>query len=149
MGKGLNREQVLNRVNELISECEAFKLSRGYSKKLAIDDVCKELSIFDWWNNYLSLSQLKQMKKFLELAGELGYNGYVCFKVGAKYCSNGMWAHKAESTDGYSPDGEVLYHSFVSGRNYYDVQLADGKWASDKAGHFDLSLKEVKEAIRM
>ena len=142
-----NRFEVSENIAKLIREGEAFKAQRGYAKKWLIRDTCEELSIFDWWNDYLSMTQLKQMKAFLDLAAKNGYNGYVCFKVGAKGCSNGMWAHKAESTDGYSPDGEFIYHSFVSGFNYYDAELSDGTMASDKLGHFDLSLKEVLMAI--
>lgn len=143
----VNRFEVLENVEKLIQEGEAFKSQRGYAKKWLIRDVCDELSIFDWWNEYLSMSQLKQMKSFLVLAGKYGYNGYVCFKVGAKGCANGMWAHKAESTNGYSPDGEAIYHSFVSGSNYYDVCHADGRWESETADHYDLTLKELKQVL--
>lgn len=130
-----------------IKELEARK---AYQKnpRFRISAVCEELSIFDWWNDYLSLSQLKQMQKFLKTACELGYNGYVCFKVGAAGCSHGMWAHKEETKDGYSPDGECLFHSFRSGDNYWDCKLADGRWMHDiHEDRFEFTLKEVKEAI--
>ena len=92
-------------------------------KVFKISAVFDELSIFDWWNDTLSINQLKQMRTFLQQAIKLGFTGYVCFKVGASGCSHGMWAHKSESTDGYSPDGDCLFHSFRSGDNYFDMHL--------------------------
>lgn len=113
--------------------------------------VCDEFSIFDWWRDYLSLSQLKQMKKFLETAIQLGFTGYVCFKVGSAGCSHGMWAHRTETTDGYSPDGDALFHSFRSGDNYWDVKLND-EWLHDQYDdheHYKFTLKQVKAAINV
>ena len=109
--------------------------------KFRIREVFKEFGIFDWWNDGLSISQLKQMQKFLKTAIELGFTGYVCFKVGAAGCSHGMWAHVNESTTGYSPDGDCLFHSFRSGDNYYDLNWK-GEWT-----HKDMTLKEVKEQM--
>lgn len=143
-----NRFEVAEQVEELIREGEKYKKVVGYSKKWRIADVCDSLSIFDWWNEWLSVSQLKQMRSFLKTAGELGYNGYVCFKVGAAGCSHGMWAHKAESENGYSPDGECLYHSFRNGDNYWDACLADGAWAHKRVeGKLDFTLAEIKSLI--
>ena len=142
-----NTMEILKNVEHLIDNAETISSKRGYRFKYYIDDVCDELSIFDWWNETLSINQLKQMKSFLETAHKMGYDGYVCFKVGAKYCSNGMWAHKEESTTGYSPDGECLYHSFVTGRNDWDAKLADGTWLHDKADSFGMTLKEVRAMI--
>lgn len=126
---------------------------KGYSndKKFKIGALCEELSIFDWWNDYLSMSQLNQMKKFLEQAIKLGFTGYVCFKVGAKGCANGMWAYTEETTDGYSPKtGNALYHSFVSGENYWDVEI-NGEWLHEKMLHphqnYRFTLAQVKEAL--
>lgn len=126
---------------------------KGYSndKKFKIRALCDELSIFDWWNDYLSMSQLNQMKKFLEQAIKLGFTGYVCFKVGAKGCSHGMWAHTVETTTGHSPEeGDTLYHSFVSGENYWDVEI-DGEWLHEKMLHphqnYRFTLAQVKEAL--
>lgn len=62
------------------------------------------------------------MEKFLKEAIKLGYKGYVCFKVGATGCANGMWAHKEESLDGYSPDGDFLYKSFTPAYNYWSFK---------------------------
>ena len=102
----------------------------GYNKKwyFCMDAVCAELSIFDWWKEHLSLSQLKDMRKFLKEAIKLGYTGYVCFKVGTKRCANGMWAYKALSTDGYSPKGAALYKSFTPDYNYWSVCDDNEKW---------------------
>lgn len=122
-----------------------YDYTKGYMFKIRA--VCEELSIFDWWNDNLSLSQLKQMKSFVETAIKLGFNGYVCFKVGASGCANGMWAYTEESTDGFSPDGgNIIYHSFVSGDNYWDVAI-DGKWNSSK-NKYRFSLAEIKAVLK-
>lgn len=150
MKNGMNAKEVLANVVAMIAEGETYNAeNKRWRLKMRwrIYDVCDKLSIFDWWNEYLSVSQLKEMRKFLETAITMGYTGYVCFKVGAKYCANGMWAHKKESEDGYSPDGECLYHSFVSGANDWDIKLADGTWLHDRDGRCDHSLKEVKAAL--
>lgn len=160
-----NANEILANVNACIKELEELKeenkfiwdydsrvVTQGWNKrtyKLKMKKVYKELSIFDWWVDYLSLTQLNQMKKFLETAIELGFTGYVCFKVGVKGCSHGMWAYKAESEDGYSPDGDCLFHSFRSGDNYYDLN-ANGHWMSDNwDGRFEFSLTEVKKALEV
>lgn len=146
MKMGLNRGEVEEQVIEMINNAENAKERTGKYPRFKIDDVYVRLSIFDWWNDYLSVTQLKQMKKFLKIAHELGYDGYVCFKVGAVGCGNGMWAHKKESETGYSPDGEFLYHSFVTGEDYYDVKLQYGNFGMEMVGH-ELTLDEVKELI--
>lgn len=133
MRKGLNAQEVLFEVEAKIEYLEKwqdeYKSGITWEKpRFKIDDVFEELSIFDWWNDYLSLAQLKDMRKFLKEAIKLGYTGYVCFKVGATGCSNGMWAHKEESETGYSPDGECLYKSFTPAYNYWQVKTADGRW---------------------
>lgn len=143
--KANNRFEVAEQVAEYINLLEGKKAA-GKRARLLIRDVCVDLSIFDWWNDYLSLSQLKQMQKFLKVAEQLGYNGYVCFKVGASCCAHGMWAYKAESTTGYSPDGECLFHSFRSGDNYYDCKLPNGFWMSS-AKRWEFTLAEVKAAL--
>lgn len=143
-----NRLEVLENVEKRIKEAEEHNARYPYWKKqFPMREVCDELSIFDWWVDDLSLSRLKQMKSFLELAGKYGYNGYVCFKVGATGCANGMWAHKQESTDGYSPDGECLYRSFTPAYVSYDAELADGKWLSEKLGTHDITLKMLKAEL--
>ena len=115
--KEYNAQPVLERLEQMID--------RGFSRD--IRQVYDELSIFDWWKDRLSVSQMKQMRTFLKEAIKLGYTGYVCFKVGASGCSNGMWAHKKETTTGYSPDGDALYRSFTPDYTYYSFQK-DGVW---------------------
>lgn len=143
----MKAHEVLAKVNELINEGEQHKARWGWSKKWRIWDVCDDLGIFDWWNDYISVSQLKQMKRFLEVAIKLGYAGYVCFKVGAAGCAHGMWAHKLDSEDGFSPRvGGCLYHSFVGGANYWDLRKEDGMWMGSEE-KYEFTLKEIKAAI--
>lgn len=145
--KTLKTQEILDNVNRKIMAVEAINKTWGL-KRLYIRDVCEELSIFDWWNETMSLTQLKQMKKFLETAIKMGFTGYACFKVGAKYCSHGMWAYTAESTDGYSPkEGAVLFHSFRSGENYWDAQNEDGTWMHEGLDRHEFTIKEVKEFL--
>lgn len=126
---------------------KGWDYSKGYMFKIRA--VCSELSIFDWWKENLSMSQLKQMKNFVETAISLGFNGYVCFKVGSVGCSNGMWAYTEKSTDGFSPNkGDILYHNFVSGENYWSVAI-DGDWKCiTSEDRYKFTLAEVKERIR-
>lgn len=148
---GMNAQEVLNNVDAMLNVAEFFKERHGCAKKWKISEVCDRLSIFDWWNEMLSVSQLKQMREFLQTAIKLGFDGYVCFRVGAKYCSHGMWAHTEGSKDGYSPDkGSVLFHSFRSGDNYWDCKT-DAGWMNELAdeykGRYEFTLKEVKEFL--
>ena len=113
-----NAENVLNEVEKFIK--------RGL--RCRIEDCYEELSIFDWWNTYLSVSQAKQMRSFLKDAIKLGYTGYVCFRVGASGCSHGMWAAKEETTDGYSPNCATLFRSFTPAVTYWDVTDKHGNW---------------------
>ena len=112
-----NAQPVLERLEKMIEE--------GRTRR--IDVVYDDLSIFDWWPETLSVARMKQMRAFLREAISLGYTGYVCFKVGASGCANGMWAHKEESTDGYSPKGDCLYRSFSPDYTYWQVKK-DGTW---------------------
>ena len=114
-----NAEAVLEVVENMIADYNGSP----YLIRVVFD----KLSIFDWWNQYLSKSQLKDMRKFLKTAIRLGYTGYVCFKVGATGCANGMWAHKRESTTGSSPDGAFIYKSFTPAYNYWTAHGEDGK----------------------
>lgn len=114
-----NAQNVLENLNALIADCP----KDGYKT----DDVYKRLSIFDWWVNTICLNRLKEMRSFLNEAIKLGYTGYVCFKVGAKYCANGMWAYKDESTDGYSPKNSAfLYRSFTPDYTCWQLCGSDG-----------------------
>lgn len=141
--------EVLKRVEEKIAWFENHPCS-----KLRTADCCKEFSIFDWWHEYLSKSNLQEMRQFLKEAIKLGYTGYVCFKVGAKGCSNGMWAHTELETDrGYSPMGcPTLFRSFTSAYRYWDVTDKDGNWEwegryptkEDRWENYD-NLKTIKD----
>ena len=115
--KDKNAEPVLEKLEQLINA--------GWSRPMR--SVYNDLSIFDWWTERLSVNQMKQMRTFLKEAIKLGFTGYVCFKVGASGCANGMWAHKEESTDGYSPDGDCIYRSFTPDYTYYATKK-DGKF---------------------
>ena len=106
-----NAPVVLSKVEKYIEE----------GRKLRIEDVYDELSIFDWWKDYLTVSNLKEMKRFLQTAIRFGFDGYVCFKVGITGCSNGMWANVEPSTTGYSPDCDFLYRSFTPAYVEWDV----------------------------
>lgn len=125
--KKYNAQPVLIEVEKYIRILETKQKNARYfwerreARGLNMREVCRELSIFDWWKDKLSLAQLKQMRTFLKEAIKLGYNGYVCFKVGATGCANGMWAHKVPTVDGYSPDGEFLYRSFTPAYTYWDI----------------------------
>lgn len=126
----MNANEALTNVTTLINDLES---NYGMcNKRYAIDDIYDKVGIFDWWNNFIGLTQLKQMQSFLKTAIKLGYTGYVCFKVGAPGCAHGMWAHRNESTDGYSPrEGGCLFHSFRFGDNYWSVQFNNDEWISD------------------
>ena len=113
-----NARPVLERLEQMIES--------GCSRPIRM--VYDELSIFDWWPERLTISHMKQMRTFLKEAIKLGYTGYVCFKVGASGCANGMWASKAESTNGYSPKGETIYRSFTPDYTYYSFCDKDDVW---------------------
>lgn len=142
--------EILNNVRDYLDFSEAYRKKYNHPKRWYIREVCNDFGIFDWWNDYLSVSQLKQMEKFLQTAIDMGFGGYACFKVGAKYCSNGMWAYDEPGTNSGSPkDGEALYHSFVSGENYWDYRDENGAWMAQKEesdGRYRFTLKEVKAA---
>lgn len=117
--------QVLERVEERI----AWFGDNPY-RRLRISDCYNEFSIFDWWPKYLNKSKLQEMRQFLREAIKLGYEGYVCFKVGATGCANGMWAHtELETDEGYSPNNcPILFRSFTPAYRYWDVTDKDGNW---------------------
>ena len=122
-------------VDTVLKELDKL-INRG--TKRFIRDVYESLSIFDWWPEILSLSRMKDMRTFLRTAKALGFDGYVCFKVGSEGCASGMWAYKAESEDGYSPKGcEFMYRSFQSKNNYWDVISADYEHLTDSMPSFD------------
>ena len=132
-----NAEAVLVEVEKAIEDGWSMPIRQCYDR----------FSIFDWWPERLTVAHLKQMRTFLKEAIKLGYKGYVCFKVGASGCANGMWAHKMESTNGYSPaDPEVLYRSFTPDYTYYGV-CHNNKWlpSTEIDGKSYDSLKTVKQ----
>ena len=137
-----NAENVLAEVNKLIFDLQRERKC-GYIPKYRTLDVCDRLSIFDWWTETLSLSRLKDMRKFLNEAIKLGFTGYVCFKVGVTGCANGMWAHKKLSITGYSPDGACLYKSFTPQYEYWQIN-PKGEEYLPKEKEFD-SLKNIKQ----
>ena len=118
-------QAVLNEINLALVELEPRW--QGERRSYKISDVYDRFSIFDWWPERLNRSHLRDMKMFIETAIQLGYTGYVCFKVGARGCANGMWAHKKDSTNGYSPDGPTIYKSFTPAYNYWS-------FTTDEAG---------------
>ena len=140
--EGTTRENRTKRVTRIRWDIRTDKCTYAFK----IDEIFDEVGIFDWWGSTLSMSQLKQMKNFLTTAHKLGFDGYVCFKVGATGCSHGMWAHKEESTTGYSPEtGDVLFHSFRCGDCYWDVCHND-KWMGDHST-YKFNLKQVKAEL--
>ena len=59
-----NAKQVLLVVEKYIEQLE--KEENPINRKLYIRDVCDELNIFDWWKDCLTISNLKDMKRFLK-----------------------------------------------------------------------------------
>ena len=149
----VNVENLIEELNDVNLGYESMDLNRmtwkGFSSKkvFKIEAICDECGIFDWWNETLTVTQLKQMRTFLKQAIKLGFTGYVCFKVGTAGCSHGMWAYKNESDD-------VLYHSFRAGDNYFDMCINDTwmheKYAKNDDEYFcpDFTLKQIKEELK-
>lgn len=137
--------EVLKRVEEYLDKPQSRFLIRS---------VCDDLSIFDWWPEYLSKSRLQEMRQFLKEAIKLGYTGYVCFKVGATGCANGMWAHtELETDEGCSPSHcPTLFRSFTPAYRYWDVTDKDGNWdfegkytdKEDRENNYD-KIKTIKQ----
>ena len=143
--------EALKNIEEEIKKMEECPYKWGH--KVRIEKVYDRMGTFDWWNDYLSLSQLKQMRSFCKTAIKYGYTGYVCFKVGAAGCAHGMWANKRESTDGHSPDGAKLFHSFRSGDNYWCVKDDNEHWlkkecAGDSYESEYFTTKELKALFK-
>ena len=142
--------QVLERIEAHIDRM----VEHPYLKKIKISDVCEELSIFDWWPEYLTKSKLQEMRQFCKEAIKLGYEGYVCFKVGARGCANGMWAYPELCTEeGYAPSHTAtLFRSFTPAYLYWDISNREGKWdwegkyatEEDRNNNYD-RLKTIKD----
>ena len=133
-----NAKEVLRRLQHFIEVGQTIKIRDHYNA----------LSIFDWWTENLSVSKMKQMEAFLKNAIRLGYNGYVCFKVGAHQCSNGMWAYKEVSKDGYAPESDALYRSFSPDYTYYQFSK-NGIWypIRDKYDSYK-TIKELEKLMK-
>lgn len=129
-----NAEPVLERLEKMIEA--------GWSRR--IDVVYDDLSIFDWWPEKLTITHMKQMRTFLKEAIKLGYTGYVCFKVGAHGCANGMWAHKEETKDGYSPKGDFIYRSFTPDYTNWQAKINDKNYPEATGAEWD-SCKTAKQ----
>lgn len=131
MSKAINNARdVLDKIEKYLAAIDAgdeksFDLyGKGFD---AGQRVCDELSVFDWWgSDRIGKTKLKAMRSFIKLALKLGYEGYVSFTIGATGLSNGMWAYRAESYDGYSPDGAFLYRSFTPDYTRYYFRSEDG-----------------------
>ena len=150
-------EKVLARLEKRVADHDAKYGWRSpkYLRTVPIREVYRELSIFDWWNDDLSISQLRDMRKFLREAIKLGYTGYVCFKVGATGCANGMWANKLPTVNGYSPDCDFLYKSFTPAYNYWDINYEERERGDDRLSYrvgkkFDelTTIKALEEALK-
>lgn len=113
---------VMERLYEYIEEDKNYYSRLNKHMRIPIDTCYKGLSVFDWFKNNLTRTDLNNMLDFCSLAAALGFNGYVCFKVGASGCANGMWAHKELSTDGFSPKGDFIYRSFTPDETYYAIK---------------------------
>ncbi len=137
--------EILKTVEQMIWDAEVYKEEHNKPMRYRIDKVYADLGIFDWWNEYLSVSQLKQMEAFLKTAIARGFEGYAGFKVGASGCANGMWATVKASTDGYQPDGSCLYHSFSPDENYWSITFDGENWLGGYEEHS--KLKDIDEFI--
>lgn len=148
MEKEITAVGVLESVEKLIEVMEAKKRAGSRYYAVRIDSVYDELSIFDWWKDELSLTNLKDMRAFLRKAIEFGFTGYVCFKVGVTGCANGMWAYTEKSTDGYSPSGcRTLYRSFTPAYTDWDVSDENGVFAYDPKRK-NQSADEITKVLR-
>lgn len=146
MGKyeSKNAGAVLEYVEKLLEEIDGQP-----RKRYRMRDVYDGLSVFDWWTDYMGATKLKDMQKFLKAAIDRGYTGYVCFKVGASGCANGMWAHVEESEDGYSPSGAFLYKSFTPDYNCWSAKTEGGEYYPEAAGGEWNSCRTVKQLDAM
>lgn len=161
--KRLNAQPVLLAVEKWIRILEAryryyagSKWCQRHYCCVPMREVYRELSIFDWWVDELTLSRLKEMRTFLREAIKLGFTGYVCFKVGASGCANGMWANKLPTANGYSPDGcDFLYRSFTPDYTYWDITYAGREYRDDRLSYrtgrkFDAfkTARDLEKALR-
>lgn len=137
----LNAKEVLKNLEERIEELK----NAPFKKCFYMTTVCDELNIFDWFQNTIALNKLTDMRKFLKESIKLGFDGYVCFKVGATGCANGMWAHKETSTDGYSPSGDFIYKSFTPDYNCWQIRINDIAYPSRQTNEEFDKCKTIKQ----
>lgn len=137
----LNAKEVLKNLEERIEELK----NAPFKNCFYITTVCNELNIFDWFQNTIALNKLMDMKKFLKESIKLGFDGYVCFKVGSTGCANGMWAHKENSTDGYSPSGDYIYKSFTPDYNCWQIRINDITYPSRQTNEEFNKCKTIKQ----
>ena len=151
----MKANQVLRNLEWILKEMDGLAPSRGRGRivrkcgrpAVRTEKVWEELGIFDWWDDGLTKSQLREMERFLKRAIKLGYTGLVRFVLGAKGCSHGMWAYKIETSSEWSQESECLFHSFRNGDNYYSVKLKEG-WLLNAAGTpAELNLKQLKSVL--
>ena len=102
---------------------------------VSIQEVYEDLSIFDWFKEDLTKSDLKDMIRFMNEAIKLGYTGEVSFKVGAAGCANGMWAY-------HEDDDDCLYKSFTPSYNYWSF-CVDGIFYPE--GEYFDSIKSIRD----
>lgn len=140
----MNAFEVLNNLYDLQEE---YPHGRCY-----IPHIYNKVGIFDWFKDYLSKKDIQDMINFVEKARLLGFEGAVSFKVGAKYCANGMWAHELPTTeDGYDPrEGKCLYRSFTPDRVCWDARDDEGTWMhevyeAEEYKSFPKLLKKMEE----
>ena len=92
--------------------------------------------------NRVTKTMLNDMKKFLEKAQKMGFRGKVSFKDGYRH---GMWASTRDFSTEEERKGQiVLYHSFETGSNYW--QLLNEK--NEKIGYTCDTEKSIKELIK-
>lgn len=141
-------ENLLESIRERKSTIPKYWNGRPYYRLVPykVRDVCERLSIFDWFKDTLSESDLKHMQLFLKEAVKLGFTGYTCFKVGATGCANGMWAYKELSTTGYSPDCDYLYRSFTPDCTYWQFSKNDITYPSGE--DYD-SVKTIRDLEKL
>lgn len=144
-------EEVLKNVNKMLTEAEYYKKHNGKIKwYLDSLKICEDLSIWKYQDRIMTVSKLKEMKKFLENAIKLGFTGHAFFLVGKKGYGHGMWVYK--NYHPYNKINECLYHSFVNGKNYYNYIDKEGKYLGDKISgktyRREFTLKEIEQEIK-
>lgn len=137
----MNAAEVLRNVERLLAD--------ESKKSWEMRRVYKELGIFDWWKDKLTVSDMKAMQSFMREAILLGYDGRVAFKVGASGCSNGMWAYTEESVEGDAPDSDYLYRSFTPDYTEWAFTLGDEAGSGLKSvENLELAFMQARRRIR-